>query len=66
MIVLKDCPNCGSFDIVVLEAPSGELTGDCRACGCTWFEGLEDFHVIHPTPDDLPDDINAWLLGNHR
>lgn len=42
MIVLKDCPNCGSFEVYELGVgvPGSDLSWkECNACGAEWIEG---------------------------
>lgn len=64
MIVLKDCPNCGSFDIALTVIMAGWIEdGICSACGTTWREGhppteydrgdgYDDDGQIDPLTDD--------------
>ncbi len=87
MIVLKDCPNCGSFDIEKVDSDHDLMWLRCRSCNDEWIEevagvgfdladdgyeyeyrdndGSPTVTRIEPMPDDLPDDIRAWLATNY-
>jgi hypothetical protein len=66
MIVLKDCPNCGSFDIIAHpETDEFYAYMSCNSCGSDWVEGETPNHASvvdfdHETPAgvgfDLADD----------
>lgn len=72
------CEYCGSEDVEYTGVDDGggdygtsvcdqfhcnHCEGDFEA-GCIDTGSDEDYAPMEPTPDDLPDDINAWLLGN--
>lgn len=77
MIGMKDCPNCGSFDVYCIQDDEIMVMFHCGACGAEWGEaaptpapdgddGDDDTEQLgyDGWPVDMPDDVKAWLASN--